>query len=84
MAKPAKYEVSGMRDEYARAAHPGSRPVAHQWGDPMPGSGRMRICMKCGTKELGSSSDPEHPNYSCSGIEPVAHGMTDAEYDPIP
>jgi len=71
------------RDEYARGAHPHSRPVPHLWGKPAPGAGRMRICTHCGAKELATSSDPEHPAYACSGPAPVAHRTTEADYEPI-
>jgi len=70
-------------DTYARAAHPNSTPIPHRWGNPAPGSGRMRICQHCGAKELSTSSDPNHPAYACTGPSPVAHARTDAEYDPF-
>jgi|DEB0MinimDraft_4_1074332.scaffolds.fasta_scaffold34883_3 hypothetical protein len=71
------------QDDYARGGHPRSRPVPHHWGDPVPGSGRMRICRKCGAKELSTSITVDHPDYSCSGLDPVAHPLTETEYEPI-
>jgi len=72
-----------INDSFARAAHPHSRPISHDWGPPMPGAGRMMICRRCGAKETASSRVDGHPTAECSGYEPVSDRPSDTEYDPF-
>ncbi len=55
----------------------------HRFGPAPAGTGRLRVCMVCGAREISDTHNNTHPASACSG-RPVVDPACEVDYDPIP
>jgi len=57
------------------AAH---KQMNHAWGEPLPGSGSMKVCKMCGEKKTSYTDRAECVGRPATGISETTH-----DYEPI-
>ena len=69
-----------MRMEQNEGAAPSgaNKSNNHAWGDPLPGSGTMQVCRKCGEKKTAYTDRAECVGRPATGLAETTH-----DYNPI-
>lgn len=49
----------------------------HDWQRPLPGQGGLKVCRRCGARNLAGTDEEE-----CSGVDPERVMPTKHEFDP--
>ena len=77
---PEFWERLTMRTEQSDGVAPGGAHLAsnHTWGEPLPGSGSMKVCLSCGEKRTTYTDRAECPGRPSVGISETIH-----DYNPI-
>ena len=60
-----------------------NKGAEHQWGNPVPGAGKTKVCKLCGERKNQENTDPAHPASSCQGRPATGLAECVSDYEPF-